>query len=114
MSETNLQAFVHALYSAHDASESLDHFDLRSEDGASVKEWNRLLKLQRVAFRSLHEVCCRIPVEDLLFEGQDSCGDVNDAMRTSQDGDVSSQSLGREPSPLERASAHRVKRRRNE
>jgi hypothetical protein len=65
MKETNLQTFVSALYEAHDASESVDRFDLHSEVESSVHEWDRLLAEQKRAFRKLHEVCCRIPVEDL-------------------------------------------------
>lgn len=64
--ETNLQACVRAVYVAHDASESVDYFDLRSEDPESVQKRERLLHSQREAFRKLHEVCRRVPVEDLM------------------------------------------------
>jgi hypothetical protein len=65
MKETNLQAFISALYEAHSASESVDRYDLDSEVEASVQEWDRLLAEQQRAFRRLHEVCHRIPVDDL-------------------------------------------------
>ncbi len=66
MPETNLQTLIRALYEAHDASKSVDDFDLRSDDPASVETWNRLLASQDAAFRALHEVCRRVPVEDVV------------------------------------------------
>ena len=64
--ETNLQAFLRTLYGAYDAPQQVDHFDLRSEDPASVDKWNRLLESQRASFRELHEVCRRVPLEDVV------------------------------------------------
>lgn len=64
--ETNLQAFVRALYRACDASKRVDNLDLRSDDPGSVQQWNCLLDEQRAGFRELHEVCRRVPVEDLV------------------------------------------------
>ncbi len=64
--ETNLQLFIRVLYEAYGASQAVDYFDLRSEDPASVKKWDLLLESQRDAFRRLHEVCRRVPVEDLM------------------------------------------------
>jgi hypothetical protein len=66
MLETNLQTFVRALYQAHDASRGVDYFDLHSEDEVSMQKWNHLLEVQRAAFRTLHDICRRIPAEDLL------------------------------------------------
>jgi hypothetical protein len=66
MLETNLQTFVRALYEAHDASRCVDNFDLHSEDEVSMQKWNHLLEVQRAAFRTLHDICRRIPAEDLL------------------------------------------------
>ncbi len=63
--ETGLQAFVRALYAAYDASRSVDAFDLRSEDPASVAKWNRLVASQQTAFLELHGVCRRVPSEAL-------------------------------------------------
>ncbi|HEY5331370.1 MAG TPA: hypothetical protein VIJ79_15920 [Acidobacteriaceae bacterium] len=65
-SETNLQAFVRALHEAYHASSAVDSFDLQSENSISVREWNSLLESQRMAFQALHEVCCRIPIADLM------------------------------------------------
>lgn len=64
--ETSLQAFMRVLYSAYDASRCVDYFDLRDNDPASVQEWERLLDSQRAAFRELHEVCRRVPLDDLM------------------------------------------------
>ena len=63
--ETDLQAFIRALYAAYNASKSVDTFDLRSEDPASVAKWNRLVASQQTAFLELHEVCRRVPAEAL-------------------------------------------------
>jgi hypothetical protein len=68
MLETNLQIFVGALTEAHGASTRVDSFDLHSEDEVSMQKWNHLLEMQNNAFRTLHEICCRIPEEDLLQE----------------------------------------------
>ncbi len=67
--ETNLQAFVRILYEACDDSKSVDNFDLRSDDSESVQKWHSLLDSQRESFRELHEVCRRVPLEDLLDYG---------------------------------------------
>ena len=64
--ETNLQALIRTLYEACGASKCVDDFDLRSEVPASVLKWNGLLQDQQEAFRELHAVCRRVPLEDLL------------------------------------------------
>ncbi len=64
--ETTLQAFVRMLHEAHGASEAVDGFDSRSEDSVSLAKWKELQAREREAFRALHELCRRVPVEDLM------------------------------------------------
>ena len=66
MSLYNYQKFVSALYEAHSASESVDLFDLRSNQ-ESKKQFNGLLVDQYEAFRQLIQTAKTIDLEqDLL------------------------------------------------
>jgi hypothetical protein len=75
-SETNLQTFIRLLRLAYDASETVDNFDLHSEDCGlmhrrpaayeeSTRRWKVLLQEEQTAFNQLHAFCLKCPVEDL-------------------------------------------------